>query len=351
MGDDLALPDGYAELLTELKTEVRATQRRTRLKVNEEVLDLYWRIGKAILARQGREGWGSKVINRLAVDLQAEFPGMKGWSARNLRYMRQFASAIPDGPIGQQAVAQLPWGHVTVLLDRLDDPADREWYAARCADRGWSRAVLLDRVKGRLHLREGSAPSNFKQALPAGDSELAQQLAKDPYTFDFLGVTDTIAERDLEARLIDQIERFLLELGTGFAFIARQYRFEVGGDHFIIDLLFFHYHQNRFVVVELKAEKFRPEHTGQLGMYVAWVDSNVRGPTHRSTIGILVCADKNHSVVRYSLAGTAAAMAVSTFTYELLSPALRQALPPPDDLVDLIDPKAPWTSDPGGSHQ
>lgn len=336
MGDDLPLPDGYAELLTELKTEVRATQQRTRLRVNDELLGLYWRIGKAILARQSLEGWGAKVINRLAVDLQAEFPGMKGWSARNLRYMRQFAAAIPDGAIGQQAVAQLPWGHVMVLLDRLDDPADRQWYAERCASGGWSRAVLLDRVKGQLHLREGSAPSNFEHALPAGDSDLAQQLAKDPYTFDFLGVTDTIAERDLEARLIDQIERFLLELGTGFAFVARQYRFAVGGDDFIIDLLFFHYHQNRFVVVELKAERFRPEHTGQLGMYVAWVDGNLRGIDHAATVGILICADKNNSVVRYALGGTAAPMAVATFTYESLPDSAQRGLPTADALVGAV---------------
>ncbi len=264
---------------------------------------------------------------------------MKGWSARNLRYMRHFAAAVPDGAIGQQAVAQLPWGHITVLLDRLDDPVVRDWYALRCAESGWSRAVLLDRVKCQLHLREGSAPSNFASALPRADAALAQELAKDPYTFDFLGLTREAAERDLETGLVDRIEHFLLELGTGFAFIARQYRFEVDGDDFIIDLLFFHYIQSRLVVVELKIDKFRPEHVGQLGMYVAWVDERLRQPSHLPTIGILICADKNNSVVRYSLAASGAPMAVASFSYDALPEPEQATLPAPEALVGVVEPR------------
>lgn len=337
MADRPAVPDGYPQLLAELKREVRAAQYRARVSVNTEALILYWRIGQAILERQGHEGWGAKVIDHLAADLRAEFPDMTGWSHRNLLYMRAFAAAWPDLPNVPQPVAQLPWGHVRTLLDTLDDQAARDWYANRCSADGWSRAVLADRIKGRLHLREGLAPSNFDTALAGPDSELAQQLAKDPYSFDFLGLNQRVAERDLEAGLVQQIERFLLELGTGFAFVARQFRFEVDGDEFAIDLLFFHYVQNRFVVVELKIEKFKPEHTGQLGMYVSWVDGNLRGDAHGPTIGILICAAKNDRVVRYALGGIGSPLAVSTFTYDLLPSEVRASVPSADALANVTD--------------
>jgi len=332
------LPDDYAVLLDQLKQEVRGAQFRAHRQVNTELLRLYWRIGKTILDRQDAEGWGAKVLDRLAADLRAEFPDMTGLSRSNLHYMRQMAGAWPADAIVQQAVGQLPWGHVTVLLGKLPDAEARNWYAERAAAEGWSRGVLIDRIKGQLQLRVAAAPSNFPVQLAGDDSDLAQQLVKDPYAFEFLGLSGAVAERDLEQALMDHLQRFLLELGHGFAFVGRQWHFEVDGDDFYVDLLFFNFVQNRFVVVELKVDKFQPAYTGQLGMYVAWIDANLRDQTaHAPTIGILLCADKNESVVRYSLAGSSTAMAVAEYSYDALPTLERAAVPTADDLVDVID--------------
>jgi predicted nuclease of restriction endonuclease-like (RecB) superfamily len=288
---DLPLPAGYPELLEDLKRTVAGARWHAQRAVNTELLRLYWRLGRAILSRQQAEGWGTRVIDRLAADLRAAFPEMRGLSQRNLVYMRTFAAAF-RGEITQQPVARLPWGHVTVLLDRLDDQAQREWYAAAAVQHGWSRNVLLHQIMNRLHQRAGAAPSNFPDQLPAKDSELAQQLTRDPYVLDFLDLTGPAAERDLETALVNRLQAFLLELGHGFAFVGRQYRFSVGGDDFAIDLLFFNWAQSRFVVVELKIGRFEPEYVGKLGFYVSWVDETAAttrscatpspAPAHRS---------------------------------------------------------------------
>jgi len=279
------------------------------------------------------------VIDRLAVDLRAAFPEMRGLSRSNLKYMRQMASSWPRTAIGQQSVGQLPWAHLTVLLDRLTTQPDRDWYATAtaAAEHGWSRNVLLHHIKSQLHRRVGAAPSNFTDQLPAPDSDLAQQLVHDPYVFDFLNLTGRIAERELEAALMGRLERFLLELGHGFAFAGRQYHFEVGGDDFYIDLLFFNWTQSRFVVIELKIGRFQPEYVGKLGFYVAWVDDNLRAhDRHAPTIGILLCASRNDNVVRYSLAGTTAPLAVATYTYDALPPSVREAVPTDDELAAAL---------------
>ena len=254
----VALPDDYAEVLVALKRRVRAAQIQAHRLVNTELLGLYWAIGDTILDRQAVHGWGAKVIDRLAEDLRVEFPEMTGLSRSNLHYMRQMAATWSQAEIVQQPVGQLPWGHVTVLLDKLHERADRDWYATQAAAGGWSRAVLLNQIKADALGRTGAALTNFATQLPAPDSDLAQQLVKDPYVFDFLNLTQRVAERELEDALLANLQQFLLELGHGFAFVARQYRFTVAGDDFVIDLLFFNFQQNRFVVFELKVDKFSP---------------------------------------------------------------------------------------------
>jgi len=324
---DVVLPAGYAELLEDLKATVAATRWRTQRTVNTELLRLYWNIGNAVLRRQRTEGWGTRVIDRLSTDLRSAFPEMRGLSQRNLVYMRTFAAAWP-AEIAQQPVAQLPWGHITVLLDKVEDQAHRDWYAAAAVQHGWSRNVLLHQIMNRLLERTGAAPSNFPAQLPQAESELAQQLTRDPYVLDFLNITGPVAERDLEATLVDNMQDFLLELGHGFAFVGRQYHFTVDGDDFHIDLLFFNWIQSRFFVVELKLGRFQPEHAGQLGFYVSWVDANLRDPDrHSPTIGILLCTGRNDAVVRYSLASTTAPLAVATYTYDTLPPAARHDVP------------------------
>lgn len=329
-------PASYGELLANLKAEVRAAQRRALRVVNTELIALYWRIGQAILDRQSVEGWGSRVIDRLADDLRAEFPQMRGFSRSNLKYMRQAAAAWP-GPIGQQAVGQLPWGHVIVLLDRLSDQHERDWYAAAAVERGWSRNMLLNQVKNQLHNRVGSAPSNFRDLMPPVESDLAQQLTRDPYVFDFLELTESANERDLENALMDQLQRTLSEFGRGFSFVGRQVHFAVDGRDFYLGLVFFHVEQLRYVVVELKIGRFEPEYTGQLGFYVALVDDQLRRPDrHAPTVGILLCAARDDHVVHYALAGAAQPIAVADYTY---GPAAtgQQTLPTGAELADVVD--------------
>ncbi len=336
----VGLPEDYPQFLDELKAQVRRARLRATRAANTELLILYWTLGHSLLERQRVHGWGSKVVDQLARDLRSEFPHMRGLSRRNLFYMRSFADAWPQ-EIVQQPVAQLPWGHVTVLLDKLDNRELRDWYAARAAEHGWSRHVLTHQIAGQLHRRVGAAPSNFPDQLLPQDSDLAQQLVRDPYIFDFLDLDERAAERELEAALMTRLEQVLLELGHGFAFVGRQYHFTVDHDDFYIDLLFFNWIQSRFVVVELKIGRFEPEYAGKLGFYVSWVDANLRvADRHAPTIGILLCAGRNDNVVRYSLAGTTAPLAVANYTYDTLPEPIRELVPTDSELADAVD--ATW---------
>ncbi len=280
---------GYGELLELVKAQVRASRVQAARVVNIELVALYWRIGRLILDRQGTQGWGAGVTGRLAADLRAEFPTMRGLSPRNLAYMRAFAAAFEGGEIVQQAVAQLPWGHVTVLLDKLDDPAEREFYAARAAAYGWSRAVLTHHITTGLHLRSGEAVTNFPTTL-GPESDLVTEIVQDPYNLDFLALEPGFSERHLEDALVARLTHFLAELGEGFAFVGRQYRLTVDGEDFFADLLFFHLGLRRYIVFELKVGAAAPAHLGQLNFYVNVIDDLMRRPEHDDgpTIGILL---------------------------------------------------------------
>jgi len=335
--DDVALPDGYPEFLGSLKLRVREAQVRAQRTVNTQLIELYWSIGRSILSEQDKQGWGAGVMDRLAHDLRVEFPKMTGLSRSNLFYMRAFAAAWTEElPIVQQAVGQLPWGHITVLLDKLEDIDTRAWYAAAAAKNGWSRNVLLNQIKNRTLERTGAAPSNFSAQLAPADSDLARQIAKDPYVFDFLELTEDAAERDLEQALMDRIIDTLRELGKGFAFVGRQVHFDVAGDDFYLDLLFFHVEQLRYVVIELKTGKFQPEHAGKLAFYVSLVDDRLRRDTHAPTVGIIICGDRNDHTVRYALGRSGSPMAVSTYTYDSLPPSEKTALPDADELTSAL---------------
>ncbi|MGN5239338.1 PDDEXK nuclease domain-containing protein [Rhodococcus sp. SJ-3] len=325
-------PTDYAATLEELKRRIHQARYQAQRKVNTELIRLYWQIGHTILERQQTERWGTKVLSRLAADLRAEFPTMKGFSRANLFYMRRFAEAWPDeDAIVQRPVGQLPWGHIAELLDKLDDQDLREWYAAQDADHGWSRSVLAHQITTRLHGRQGAAPSNFGAALEQRDSELAQQLTKDPFTLEFLAIDSDASERELEDRLVVRIIDTLRELGRGFAFVGRQVHFDVDGDDFYVDLLFFHVEQLRYVVIELNTTKFDPRDAGQLGFYVALVEDRLRiRDTHQPTVGMLLVAEKNDTVVRYALAGTQQPVAVSRYD---LTASAQAALPAEEALT------------------
>ncbi|WP_344796261.1 PDDEXK nuclease domain-containing protein [Frondihabitans peucedani] len=318
-----------------LKDQVLTARFTAQRRVNNELVGLYWRIGDTIAERQAAEGWGAKVIARLAADLRAAFPDMKGFSPRNLTYMRTLAGAWPDPATAQQAVAQLPWGHVTVLLDRLNDQALRSWYTDQALAHGWSRNVLEHHIKTQAHTRFEAAPSNFDRVLGRTDSDLAQQITRDPYVLDFLAVNGDVKERGLEQALVDRIIDTLRELGDGFAFVGRQVHFDVEGDDLFVDLLSFHVEQLRYVVIELKTGRFKPENLGQLGFYVALVDDKLRRPQHAETVGLLLVTNKNDAVVRYSLGSQQTPIEVAS--YDLLPPGIQAALPPEEDLATALN--------------
>jgi len=321
-------PEGYADWLADLKTRIHTAQQRAALSVNRELVLLYWQIGQDILARQAAQGWGAKVIERLSQDLRSAFPEMKGFSRANLMYMRAFAAAWPDEQIVQQAVGQLPWGHNLVLLSQLKDPAQRLAYAESAIAHGWSRNVLNIHIETRLLERSGKAATNFELTLPKPQSDLARESLKDPYRFDFLGLSREAGERAIENALVKHVTEFLLELGAGFAFVGRQVLLDVGGDEFFIDLLFYHLKLRCYVVIELKAGKFKPEHLGQLGFYLTAVDEQVKHPQDNPTIGLLLCKSKNKVVAEYALRQNTQPLGVAEYKLiESLPPELATDLP------------------------
>lgn len=321
-------PDGYSDWLADLKGRIHNAQQRATLAVNRELMLLYWQIGNDILIRQAQQGWGAKVIERLAQDLRSAFPDMKGFSPRNLKYMRAFAEAWPDAELVQQAAAQLPWGHNLVLLDKLPGPETRHWYAAKAIEHNWSRNILVMQIETRLLERSGKAVSNFENHLPKPQSDRARESLKDPYRFDFLGLTDEAQEREIENALVRHVTEFLLELGAGFAFVGQQVLLDVGGDEFFIDLLFYHLKLRCYVVIELKAGKFKPEHLGQLSFYLTAVDAQLKHPHDGTTIGLLLCKSKNKVVAEYALRDNARPIGVAEYQLvESLPPELQTSLP------------------------
>jgi predicted nuclease of restriction endonuclease-like (RecB) superfamily len=337
MPDIVPLPADYAAWLVELKARIHSAQQRATLAVNRELVLLYWQIGRDILARQSNEGWGAKVIERLAQDLRSAFPDMKGFSRANLMYMRAFADAWPDASIVQQAVGQLPWGHNLVLLTKLKTPELRMVYAQRAIEHGWSRNVLNIHIERRLLEREGQAVSNFALRLPAPASDLAHESLKDPYLFDFLGVGQEAGERAIEEAIVQHITRFLIELGSGFAFVGKQVHLEVGGDDFFIDLLFYHLKLRCYVVVELKAGAFKPEHAGQLGFYLTAVDMQMKTEQDNPTIGLLLCKSKNKVVAEYALRDSNKPIGVAEYQLiESLPKELQTSLPSIEALENAL---------------
>lgn len=330
------MPDGYEQWLADIAARVRSTQFRIARGSNAETIRLYWSIGRDILDRRERQGWGAKVIERLSRDLQREFPGRQGFSVSNLNYMRAMVVAWPSAePIPPRIVEELPWGHTRALLDGLDDPDDRDWYARMAIGHGWSRDVLRFQIQSGLRGRAGVAPSNFAEVLPPQQSDLAQQLTKDPYVFEVAALAERITEHDLEQALVDRLQHTLLELGRGMAMAGRQVRLTVDGVDRFIDLLLFHVEQLRYVVIELKVSEFEPEHLGQLSTYVAMVDDLVRNKEiHAPTVGLLLCTGKRESTVRYALAGTGSPVAVAQ--WQALPAEARAALPSAEELQTVV---------------
>lgn len=340
-------PTGYAELLAGLKQRIKGAQLRAALAVNRELVLLYWGIGKDILARQREDGWGTRVIERLAKDLRSAFPDMKGLSFRNLGYMKAFAEAWPDESILQQAAAKLPWFHNCVLIDKVKDTIERHWYVQQAIQNGWSRNILVLQIEADLFHRQGKAITNFQHTLPAAQSDLAQQLLKDPYNFDFLTMTSDAHERELEHGLLAHLQSFLLELGLGFSFVGSQYPLEVDGVDYKLDLLFYHLRLRSFVIIELKAGAFKPEYTGKMNFYLSAVDALLKHQNDQPSIGLILCKSKKKLTVEYALRNTATPMGVAEFRYlEALPDAFKGNLPTVEDLeAELASPPASTTDE------
>ena len=330
------LPDTYFNILKDIKEKITATRLRTILSANTELILLYWDIGRLILQKQDEEGWGTKVIDRLSYDLREAFPEMKGFSPRNLKYMRSFAGAWSDRSIVQRVVAQIPWRSNIALLDKLKSSEERLWYAERTLEFGWSQPVLIVQIESRLHERTSKAITNFPATMPPADSDMAVQIFKDPYVFDFLGTGDFRRETELEQQLINHIQKFLLELGAGFAFVGRQVHLELGDSDFYLDLLFYHLKLRCYVVIELKAGKLEPGHVSQLGMYLNVVDDVMRHPDDKPSIGLLLVKEKNRLIAEYALRGYNKPMGIAEWETQIIR-ALPEDLKPSLPSIEAIE--------------
>ena len=329
----VVLPFNYDALLRDIKERIETARIRAALAVNGELVKLYWSIGRGILARQKEQGWGAKVIDRLSTDLRREFPDMTGISPRNLKYMRAFAETWQEESIVQAPLAQLTWYHNIALLEKLSDPEQRLWYARSTVEYGWSRNVLVHQIESGLFQRQGKSITNFERTLPSPQSDLANQLLKDPYNFEFLTLQKDAAERELEKGLLAHIRAFLLELGTGFAFVGSQHHIEFDDEDYYLDLLFYHLKLRCYIVIELKSGKFKPEYAGKMNFYLAVVDDLLRHPQDQPTIGLILCKEKKSLTVEYSLRDTSAPIGVSGYRItEALPAELRSSFPTVEQL-------------------
>ena len=325
----LANDHNYLVLLEGLKEQIRSSQLKAAIAVNQEMILLYWHIGREILARQEAEGWGAKVITQLSKDLRSEFPEMTGFSARNLGYMKSFAEAWPDEAILHQLGAKIPWKHNCLLIEKVKDPLRRRWYAQETVNNGWSRSVLTAQIETQLYEREGSPATNFDRTLPPTQSDLAHQVLKDPYHLDFLTLAKDVKEQELERALVKHMRDFLLELGVGFSFVGHHYRLDIGGEDFYVDMLFYHLELRCFVIIELEMEDFRPEHSGRMNLFISAIDEQKRKEFDRPTIGIILCKTKNKTIAEYAIRNLSNPIAVATHQ---LPQDLREELPSTEQL-------------------
>lgn len=328
----LSEQDNYAQILNSLKSAVRESRQKAVLAVNTQLLTLYWNIGNTVSQQVQQANWGSKTVEKLANDLRSEFPDMKGFSLRNIQYMRLFAETYPDIQFTQQAVAQIPWGHHVLLMDKIKDSETALFYVHKVIENGWSRDILSLQIKANLHERQGKSISNFDKAVNY-QSDLIKQTFKDPYIFDFLTLQEDYQEKDLENALTEHITKFLLELGAGFAFVGKQYHLEVGDQDFYIDLLFYNIKLRSYIVIELKKGAFKPEYAGKLNFYLSVVDDTLKGEFDQASIGLLLCQDKNKVVAEYALKDINKPIGISAYQItESIPENLKGSLPSIEDI-------------------
>ncbi|WP_131778415.1 PDDEXK nuclease domain-containing protein [Legionella bozemanae] len=342
--NSLHLDKDYMDFLSNIRTRLKTAQIRAALAANNELIKFYWQLGNDLIEKQKTQKWGAHFLDQFSHDMRQAFPEMQGFSVTNLKRMRLFAQAYPDFEIRAQAVPQLPWGHIVRLMQMIKDDSQREWYADQTIKNGWSRAVLEMQIESQLYERQAitsKKTSNYHEHLPAHQSDLANEILKDPFNFDFLTIQGKAHERAVEDALVTHIRDFLLELGQGFAFVGSQVPLTFDDQEFFVDLLFYHLNLRAFVVIELKATKFKPEHTGQLGFYLAAIDDQLRKPGDNQTIGILLCKSKNKVIAEYALRNISAPIGVSEYTLSKSIPTdLKGSLPTVEEIEAELNESA-----------
>lgn len=342
--NSLHLDKDYMDFLSSIRARLKTAQIRAALAANSELIKFYWELGNDLIEKQKMQKWGAHFLEQFSHDMRQAFPEMQGFSVTNLKRMRLFAQAYPDFEIRAQAVPQLPWGHIVRIMQMIKDGTQREWYAAQTIKNGWSRSVLEMQIESQLYDRQAitsKKTSNYHEHLPALQSDLANEILKDPFNFDFLTIQGKAHERAVEDALVTHIRDFLLELGQGFAFVGSQVPLTFDDQEFFVDLLFYHLNLRAFVVIELKATKFKPEHTGQLGFYLAAVDDQLRKPGDNQTIGILLCKSKNKVIAEYALRNISAPIGVSEYTLSKSIPTdLKGSLPTVEEIEAELNESA-----------
>ena len=327
----------YSLLIKDLKKRVAESRYKASLSVNKEMILLYHHIGQKILENQEKHGWGAKIIEKLSKDLQGAFPEMKGLGTRNLKYMRKFAAEYKDYQFVQEVLAQITWYHNITLIDKVSNKEEREFYAKKTIINGWSRNIMVIQIENQLYEREGKAITNFENRLPKLQSDLANNMTKDPYIFDFLSISDDAHEREIEKGLMAHIEKFLIELGAGFAFLGRQYHLEVGNKDYYLDLLFYHVKLKSYVVVELKSKEFKAEDAGKMSFYLSAVDNVIKQKEDNPSIGLILCKSKDKILAEYTLQGSTKPIGVSEFkVFEDLPKKIKSALPSIKELEEEL---------------
>lgn len=342
------LAKDYKQWLSEIKQHIRQSQIKAAVRVNTELLRLYWHLGKEIAERRAEAKWGNGFFNTLSRDLKADFPDMQGFSPTNLKYCKRFylfysQSDTIRHQVGDELISpifSIPWRHHIEILTKCRTIDEALFYVGKTLENGWSRAVLLNFLDARLFETQGKALTNFRKNLPEPMSDLAQQTLKDPYNFDFLTMRENYNERELEDALTTNITRFLLELGSGFAFVGRQVRLEVNGNEYFIDLLFYHLKLRCYTVVELKVTEFKPEYLGQLGFYVTAVNRQLRRTEDNPTIGLIICKTKDRVVAEYALEGTNQPLGISQYDLmKVTSEELKNTLPSIEEIENELNEK------------
>lgn len=324
----------YTSLLEQIKADIQQSQMRAALSVTKELILLYWRIGKMLAEKIDKEGWGAKTIERIAKDITSAFPDVSGFSVRNLQYMKKFADYYEDLNYAA-AAAQIPWGHNMLLMDKVKNSEKQLWYIGQVLKNGWSRSILEHWIDSDLYSRQGKAITNFKHTLPAPQSDLVEQVLKDPYNFSFLALDKKHRERELEEGLTEHIQRFLLELGDGFAFVGRQYKIEIEDEDYLIDLLFYHLKLRCYFIVELKTTAFDPRDVGQMNFYLSAVDDILRHSSDSPSIGILICKTRSKVKVEYALRHCRSPIGVASYETKItksLPKNLKASLPTVEEI-------------------